>query len=1053
MKLSKLLLHLVVFCCYFFCSSIALANDTTAPDNPTTTPPYTFDPNDGTITNPGGGCPGGTSAMMITEDGTGIRFGECVNTFAISYAINQALQGSGVSIDKVHYKWKYIHCFNTPDEWCSTSIENRVNTTTGAVTDDTYWDELVVVIELTDANGNVVETETWTMDRWYDWQNENGHSFNEEAETWTDANGQQETTYWQIHEDNIELYNHIDKIGTIYTPNALGDIRFRITGYDKGNWDGYFGPIMKDLQTWFTYRANPCNDTALYDPSCPGYAEAYATYEYDTNCSANALYDPGCPGYSQAYYNDQCQQDPLYDSGCNGYDSAYYTQQCNADATYDPSCPGYAQAYEDQQCAADSQYSYTCEGYNFPKETDAAMNVSGAGSDYIFIYRPNNPEQFDTLMADIANITNWVWGCEKSNGDECPGTLFGGIKDYMWDGGDYLFLYTIDKDDEIVYPDSGRWYSFIEYDYWYGSCAADINYDDSCSEYTRIQEESAQAEYDSNCSANPLYDSGCPGYAQAYEDQQCSANPLYSTNCSGYQAAYYDQQCSADPLYDTGCPGYSTAYYNQQCSADATYDSGCPGYETAYYNQQCSLDPLYDSGCPGYAGAYFTQQCEADPLYSPECSGYDTAYYNQQCSADPLYDTGCPGYATAYYNYQCEADPLYDSGCSGYDTAYFNQQCTANTLYNSECPGYDTAYLNQQCSLDTLYDSSCPGYEGAYFTQQCEADALYDIRCPGYDIAYFNQQCLQNPQYDTQCIGYVEPVVATPTPTPSSSVVVEGTGTGDAIVDSVIATPPPVIIIPVVPVAPPVVVVPVTPAPEPEAPITETPVEVVTIETIEQEVEAEIEAPAPEPEPEPEVQEPEPEPEVVEETIEEPEVEETTDEADEPAEENNNEETTEEESSGDVEQPVDGDETEEKDTDNGGEDDRETSEDTGGDTTEVEKPVVKKQLTAKQKQKAKERKMRKIIKEKLMQLAEVMGNAASLQEQQALQAQISALINYVPGFNAYGQLAIPGRDFYGPGEFYDKDKKVPENNRGLLNGLASQILHEKMVDEQYKDME
>ena len=31
------------------------------------------------------------------------------------------------------------------------------------------------------------------------------------------------------------------------------------------------------------------------------------------------------------------------------------------------------------------------------------------------------------------------------------------------------------------------------------------------------------------------------------------------------------------------------------------------------------------------------------------------------------------------------------------------------------------------------------------------------------------------------------------------------------------------------------------------------------------------------------------------------------------------------------------------------------------------------------------------------------------------------------------------------------DKKIPENNRGLRNGLANEILHEKMVDEQYKE--
>ena len=29
--------------------------------------------------------------------------------------------------------------------------------------------------------------------------------------------------------------------------------------------------------------------------------------------------------------------------------------------------------------------------------------------------------------------------------------------------------------------------------------------------------------------------------------------------------------------------------------------------------------------------------------------------------------------------------------------------------------------------------------------------------------------------------------------------------------------------------------------------------------------------------------------------------------------------------------------------------------------------------------------------------------------------------------------------------------KIPENNRGLRNGLANEILHEKMVEEQYKE--
>ena len=96
--------------------------------------------------------------------------------------------------------------------------------------------------------------------------------------------------------------------------------------------------------------------------------------------------------------------------------------------------------------------------------------------------------------------------------------------------------------------------------------------------------------------------------------------------------------------------------------------------------------------------------------------------------------------------------------------------------------------------------------------------------------------------------------------------------------------------------------------------------------------------------------------------------------------------------------------------------------------------------------------MKKIIKDKLKKLAVMMGEAQSLKEQAALQQLIAALINYVPGFNEYGKYNIPGINFYQPEAIYE-DKKIPENQRGLLNGLASELKHKKMVDMQYEGME
>ena len=976
---------MAVFFCLCFSLSNVYATDIDNGDGSFTTIPGDTDLGDGVIT---GTCAAGESSAMLVGTSK-IKFGACYNTFAISTTINNILIQEGISVDKIHYRWKYINgCFNTSDsegnfvDWCNTNIADRVNQETGEILDTEWADQfdiLTVTVEITDSGGNIIETRVYSYETWYDWLNENPHSASEE---WNQETG----SLWQVEEDFIQLYDHINGVGSIYTPDSLGNATFRVTGQDGAMWDGYYGPLVSGGEMWFTYRSNPCAQTAMYDPSCDGYAEAVATYEYDNNCSANATYDPGCPGYA----------------------SAYYDQQCSADATYDAGCPGYADAYYDQQCSANSQYDSGCSGYENEKSTEPGMNVSGQGSDYIFIFRGNNPDVFDILVEDLDNITNWVWDCEKSNGDECPGTLHGKIKDATLDG-DYLFLYTTDIDDNIVWPDSGRWYSFAEFDYWTEQCSADATWHDSCSVYTSLQ-------YDESCSVDPTYDANCPGYAPAYHDQQCSANAMYDSSCPGYSSAYESYQCEQNALYSSSCSGYEEAYYNYQCSANSLYDSACPGYDTAYYNQQCSSNALYDSGC----------------------AGYDTAYYNQQCSADALYDSACPGYATAYYNQQCTISPLYDSGCIGYDSAYLGQQCTISTLYSTECPGYETAYMDYQCGLDATYDSSCTGYADAYLLQQCNLNTLYDMRCTGYADAYFDQQCLQNPQYDTQCNGYVAEVTESPTSTP----IVEGTGTGDAVIDSIIAAPI-IIVMPIEIVQPaPVEVEPVVAAPVPIIPTIQ--LEIATgapAETteqleiaIEQEIAAELNI-----EVDVEVTEPEAVVETIEEEIvDEPIVEEVVVEEEIVEEEVVEEEIVEEEV---VEEEV----VEEE---------------------EVIEPVVKKKVVKKkvvkkkvvkkmtkaEKQKAKVKKMKEIIKKKLAKLAIVMGEAQSLSDQKALQAQISALINFVPGFSAYGQRAIPGVDFYTSTGIY-KDKKVPENQRGLLNGLASQILHEKMVDQQYEKIE
>lgn len=519
-------------------------------------------------------------------------------------------------------------------------------------------------------------------------------------------------------------------------------------------------------------------------------------------------------------------------------------------------------------------------------------------------------------------------------------------------------------------------------------------------------------EYDSNKNIDPA--DGTETFTFNFDlAAACAANPLFSPSCTGYAEAYaqliYNQSCSADPLYDIGCPGYEQAYFDQQCSINPLYDSGCSGYEQAYFDQQCSLDPFYDTTCPGYAEAYYDQQCKADPLYDSGCTGYETAFYELQCSLNPLYDSGCTGYAEAYYNQQCSINALYDSGCPGYETAYYNQQCSLDPLYDSGCNGYADAYFSYQCGLDSLYDAQCPGYAEAYYLQQCGIDALYDAGCTGYEEAYFAKYI--QPELDKQAeeaagVSEEEDTTSTQTATTTSTGFVDPvtqatqpSTTGDASVDRVLRKSTNV------------------------SPIVSNSVEVATI----------------------------PATTTVEETKREenPEEVETTSETDTPIEvaqlEGNDREDRESESSSDVDEPVEESGNSDSDDSKQGEERSGSNDSSGGSES---RKSDRKEPSKEQKENSKREKIKQILIAKAKDLANDQASAASLEQQQMLQQQVLAVMSYVYGFDAY-KIAVQGGT-YPDADFY-ANQPVPNEGRGLLNGLAQQILHEKMVDMQYEN--
>jgi len=163
-----------------------------------------------------------------------------------------------------------------------------------------------------------------------------------------------------------------------------------------------------------------------------------------------------------------------------------------------------------------------------------------------------------------------------------------------------------------------------------------------------------------------------------------------------------------------------------------------------------------------------------------------------------------------------------------------------------------------------------------------------------------------------------------------------------------------------------------------------------------------------------------------------------------------NTETSEEDATSVEEEEVDDSETEES----------ETTEEEPAEATEEEETIQEeeqevmvakvepKKPTAAEKKKARQKKIREIITEKLKNLAVEMGEASSLKAQKELQAYIIALLNYNSGFSSYN-LQLTDVDFYDSRVIYDI--RLPDSLRGRRIGLASELLHKQLVDIQWSE--
>ena len=432
-------------------------------------------------------------------------------------------------------------------------------------------------------------------------------------------------------------------------------------------------------------------------------------------------------------------------------------------------------------------------------------------------------------------------------------------------------------------------------------------------------------------------------------------------------------------------------------------DSNGQVVETYTYNYSGPADGLdvHQAGTQMFNQSYMDPQSIALKIrgqdggfwggyYGPEITYTDLRliYSVDPCGGDPLFDPSCNGYAEALakqlYDQNCAANPLYDTGCPGYQTAYFNQQCSISPLYNQACPGYTEAYYNQQCSANPLYDLQCPGYAQAYEDQQCSINPLFSTNCSGYQEAYHSQQCSLNALYASDCPGYAEAYFNQQCGI-NALYNNQCPGYAEAYATKMLLEKQEEETSGSIAESEPVTI-----AVDPIASLT------TVSSTGDAIVDSVISAPVTI---------------TVEVAINEP-IQDTSSTVDEPVEEtgggDSNGSEGESESSGDS--SSDGD----------------TKSGTSSNST---RDKIKKAMT-----------------EKAMALADDMANAATVEAQKAVQAQVLAVMAYVPGFGSYGGTigggSYPDAQMYAP-------TTVPESKRGLRNGLAQQILHEKLVESQY----
>ena len=223
---------------------------------------------------------GATSHIKNWNGNQEIWFQHTQDSWAVQIAITTALANAGINVDGYMASWEVFNRHtNTINGACSV-----------AKTNGQCIDPLTITLSAKDSNGNSIHTQI------FDYSAMNTHNINPSKED----------SHW--YEESVLSWIDSKQL----TPGSgIASVDIVIAGYDAGYWSGNYGPRVKNMVGSLILSVDICATTPLHSSTCPGYATAFATQQYNTSCAASATYDPGCPGYGVAYQNQQCLANPM----------------------------------------------------------------------------------------------------------------------------------------------------------------------------------------------------------------------------------------------------------------------------------------------------------------------------------------------------------------------------------------------------------------------------------------------------------------------------------------------------------------------------------------------------------------------------------------------------------------------------------------------------------------------------------------------------------------------------------------------------------------------